>query len=130
MADPIRILQHRKQKLLNKKESLSDRRWKYEYAKRVKEIDCLIENFFNREWSDGDFDTGEKQCFIPDVTNCNFKTVIALYEDVNSQLAVSEQILPVRKGDKLTINGKYYEVDYVDYNFDKAIFEVVVVDDN
>lgn len=64
------------------------------------------------------------------VTNCNFKTVIALYEDVNSQLAVSEQILPVHKGDKLTIDGRYYEVEYVDYDFDKAIFEVVVSDCN
>lgn len=71
-----------------------------------------------------------KNLDLHNVTNCNFKTVIALYEDVNSILATSEQILPMHKGDKLTINDRYYMVDYVDYDFDKAIFEIVVTDDN
>jgi len=71
-----------------------------------------------------------KNLHLQNVTNCNFKTVVALYEDVNSKLAVSEQILPVHKGDKMTIDDTCYEVDYVDYNFDKAIFEIVVTDDS
>lgn len=71
-----------------------------------------------------------KNLDIPCVTNCNFKTVIALYEDADSILAVSEQILPMHKGDKITIKDKYYMVEYVDYDFDKAIFEIVVTDDN
>ena len=71
-----------------------------------------------------------KKLDLHNVTNCNFKTVIALYEDVNSILATSEQVLPMHKGDKLTINDRYYMVDYVDYDFDKAIFEIVVTDDN
>lgn len=71
-----------------------------------------------------------KNLNIPCVTNCNFKTVIALYEDADSILAVSEQILPMHKGDKITIKDKYYMVEYVDYDFDKAIFEIVVTDDN
>jgi hypothetical protein len=90
------------------------------YSKMVELLNKIAHNYY----------VVSKNCNLQNVTNCNFKTVVALYEDVNSKLAVSEQILPVHKGDKMTIDDTCYEVDYVDYNFDKAIFEIVVTDDS
>lgn len=58
-----------------------------------------------------------------------FTTHVVEYEDVNP-IATCKGILPVHKGDKMTINGRCYEVSYVDYDFDSGIFEVVVEDDD
>lgn len=46
--------------------------------------------------------------------------------DSNEILISTKQILPFSKESKLTIKDKYYEVDYIDFDFDKGIFEVVV----
>ena len=46
----IQLLQKRRQELLSKQESLSKARWNYEYKKRLKEVDYLINACNDKNW--------------------------------------------------------------------------------
>ena len=46
----IQVLQKRRQELLSKQESLSKTRWNYEYKKRLKEVDYLINACNDKNW--------------------------------------------------------------------------------
>ena len=46
----IQVLQKRRQELLSKQESLSKTRWNYEYKKRLKEVDHLINMCNDKNW--------------------------------------------------------------------------------
>lgn len=55
----------------------------------------------------------------------DFKTVITDY-NTDKILYTSPKIVPIKKDDKITLNGEMYEVSYCDWNFDKGIFEICV----
>ena len=46
----IKVLQKRRQELISKQESLSKTRWNYEYKKRLKEVDYLINACNDKNW--------------------------------------------------------------------------------
>ena len=55
-------------------------------------------------------------------------TMNIIEEETNNVLISSSQILPFKEDDNLTINDKYYEVWFTDFNYDKGIFEVIVTE--
>lgn len=48
--------------------------------------------------------------------------------DTDKVISISKQIIPISKGDYLTINRIGYEVCYLDINFDCAIIEVIITE--
>ena len=70
--------------------------------------------------------SGKINCYTA-VISSNL-TMQIVDEETNNILISSSQILPFQKDDNLTINGKNYEVWYTDFNFDEAIFEVVITE--
>ena len=54
-----------------------------------------------------------------------FRTRITEWESFET-LYFSNEIIDIKKDDKITLKGKGYEVSYIDWNFDKKEVEVVV----